>query len=236
LNALLPLIKKKKHSEWINKFRDLMTKEKKKVIDNDIFPKNGKIKMGEIMNILTEKTEGKAIVCADVGQNQMAVARYYGFAEPYLHVSSGGLGTMGFGLPAAIGAAFGRPDKTVIAVSGDGGFQMTMQEMGTIMEHNLPVKAIIMNNNFLGMVRQWQDMFFNKRYASTGMVTPDFPKIAEAYGIKAGLVNERKELEKGIEEMLNHKGPYVLEIMVEKEANILPMMPPGASVSEMRLE
>jgi acetolactate synthase I/II/III large subunit len=235
LNALLDMVKDNSHDEWLEEFRKCEKIEYDKVISKDVNPKNGNIRMGEVVNKVSELTNGKAIIASDVGQNQMAVARYYKFKEPNTNVTSGGLGTMGFGLPAAIGAQFGRPDKPVVMFAGDGGFQMNIQELGTIMQHELPVKMIIFNNNFLGMVRQWQDMFFDKRYASTDMPTPDFIMIAKGYGIAGEVISERNDIDAALKRMMEHEGPYLLEFKIEKEANIMPMITPGASVSEILL-
>jgi acetolactate synthase-1/2/3 large subunit len=201
----------------------------------ETLPETGKIRMGEVVNLVSDLTKGDAVIVTDVGQNQMVAARYYKFTEPKSLVTSGGMGTMGFGLPAAIGAKIGNPDKQVVTFIGDGGFQMTIQELGTILQYKVPVKIIILNNSFLGMVRQWQDMFFKKRYASTEMVNPDFVAIAKGFSIPAKKVSERDELSKALIQMLAAKGPYVLEIEIEKEGNVLPMVEPGASVSEITL-
>jgi acetolactate synthase-1/2/3 large subunit len=235
LNHLIPLVKEKSYQKWIREFRILDKTEYDKVIKTETMPETGTLKMGEIVKQVSELTGGNAIIITDVGQNQMSVARYYKFTAPNSLVTSGGMGTMGFGLPASVGAKIGRPDKQVVAFLGDGGFQMTIQELGTILHYKVPVKIIILNNNFLGMVRQWQDMFFSKRYASTEMVNPDFVSIARAYNIPAKSVSERKYLKDTLTEMLESEGPYVLEIKIDKEANVLPMIEPGASVSEVTL-
>lgn len=235
LQFLLPIVKENSFEKWIREFRILDKMERDKVIKEDITPVNGAIKMGEVVNLISDLTSGNAVIVTDVGQNQMYAARYYKFKHPNSLVTSGGMGTMGFGLPAGIGAAIGCPDKTVITFLGDGGFQMTIQELGTILHYKVPLKIIVLNNSFLGMVRQWQDMFFSKRYASTEMVNPDFVAIAKAYDIPARSVADRNDLKAGLEEMLSEKGPYLLEVSVEKEGNVLPMVEPGSSVSEVRL-
>lgn len=236
LKKLIPLVQKNSHKEWIQEFNDAYKIEYEKVIKNDIYRENGKISMGEAVRIASEKTNGNAICVTDVGQQQMIASRYFKFNQTKSMVTSGGLGTMGFGLPAAVGAQMGRPDRTVIAFIGDGGFQMTMQEMGTIAQEKIPVKVVILNNNFLGMVRQWQELFFEKRYSFTELVNPDFIKLAEAFGIKARKVTENSELEDAMDEMIKHDGPFLLEVVVEKEDNVFPMVPTGASVSEIILE
>jgi len=235
LTELIPLVEKKSYEYWIREFRIRDKIEYDKVIKPETRPEGGKIKMGEVIKMVSGLTKGDAIIVTDVGQNQMAVARYYEFTTPGSLVTSGGMGTMGFGLPAAIGAKIGRSDKQVVAFIGDGGFQMTIQELGTILHYKVPVKLIILNNSFLGMVRQWQDMFFNKRYASTEMVNPDFVTIASGYCIPAKSVSERKDLADSLTEMLKAEGPYLLEIKIDNEANVLPMVEPGASVSEVTL-
>ncbi len=235
LNHLIPLVKEKSYEKWIREFRICDKIEYDKVIKEETKPEKGKLRMGEVVNIVSELTKGEAIIVTDVGQNQMSVARYYKFKEPNSLVTSGGMGTMGFGLPAAIGAKIGRPEKQVITFIGDGGFQMTIQELGTIMHFRIPVKIIILNNDFLGMVRQWQEMFFKGRYASTEMVNPDFLTIAKGYKIPGKKITKREELRDSLIEMLNNEGPYLLDITVEKEGNVLPMVEPGASVSEITL-
>ena len=235
LNAILPYIKDKDHFSWVSKFDSLMKIERKKVIKDDLFPKKEGLTMGESINAINKVTNGDAIIVTDVGQHQMVACRYAEFTKSKSNITSGGLGTMGFALPAAIGAKMGAPKREVIAVIGDGGYQMTIQELGTIFQNKLAVKIVVLNNDFLGMVRQWQQMFFEKRYASTEMVNPDFVAIAEGYYIKSERVSERKNLDAAISRMLSNDEPYFLEICVEKEDNVFPMIPTGASVSDIRL-
>lgn len=229
-------IKTKSYKNWLKIFDDLMKKEFNKVIKNDLSPKKKGLTMGESIIAINKFTKGKAIIVSDVGQHQMVACRYANFIESRSNITSGGLGTMGFALPAAIGAKMGAPKREVVAVIGDGGYQMTIQELGTIFQLQLPVKIVILNNDFLGMVRQWQEMFFDKRYASTEMVNPDFVSIAKAYFLDSEKVENRSDLEPAVKRMVESKKPYVLEICVEKEANVFPMIPSGASVSDIRLE
>ncbi len=235
LEHLIPLVNPKSYETWIREFRICDKAEYEKVIKEETKPHEGKLKMGEIVRLVSDLTGGDAIIVTDVGQNQMSVARYYKFLNPNSLVTSGGMGTMGFGLPASIGSKIGRPDKQVVAFLGDGGFQMTIQELGTILQYHIPVKIIILNNNFLGMVRQWQAMFYDKRYASTEMVNPDFVTIAKGYSIPGKKVSGREEIKDILTEMLNAGGPYLLDVEIDKEANVLPMVEPGASVSEVTL-
>lgn len=235
LSYLIPMVEQKSYPSWVREFRICDKTEYEKVIKSETKPEKGEIRMGEVVRMVSELTNGDAVVVTDVGQNQMTAARYFKFTEPNSLVTSGGMGTMGFGLPASVGAKIGRPEKQVVAFIGDGGFQMTIQEMGTILHYKIPVKIIILNNGYLGMVRQWQEMFFNKRYASTELVNPDFVTIAKGFSIPGKIVSDRKELKSALEEMLAAKGPYLLDIIIEKEGNVLPMIEPGASVSEVTL-
>ena len=235
LKYLIPLVKENSFKKWLGEFRICDKTEYEKVIKPETKPETGEIRMGEVVRLVSELTKGDAIIVTDVGQNQMYTARYYKFSNPNSLVTSGGMGTMGFGLPAAIGAQIGNPGKLVIAFLGDGGFQMTIQELGTILQYNIPVKIIILNNSYLGMVRQWQDMFFKKRYASTELINPDFVMIANGFSIPAKRVSKREDLKDSLEEMLAAKGPYLLDITIEKEGNVFPMIEPGSSVSEVRL-
>jgi acetolactate synthase-1/2/3 large subunit len=234
--AIIPLIKKMEREEWLNQFKIAYQYEYEKVIDKDIHPTKEGLTMGEVIRMITEKTRGEAILVTDVGQHQMIANRYFKFKNSRSVVTSGGLGTMGFGLPAAFGAQRGRPDKTVVAVIGDGGFQMTIQELGTIWQNKAPIKIVLLNNNFLGMVRQWQQLFFDKRYSSTELINPDFITIARGFGISGKKISQRKDLDGTIDEMLGHDGPFLLEVAVEQEDNVFPMVPAGASVSDIRLE
>ncbi len=236
LSQITEKMNKSNHSEWISSFEKYEEQEFVKVINKEINPESGALTMGEVVRTISIATGNRAVLVTDVGQNQMMAARYFKFTKKRSIVTSGGLGTMGFGLPAAIGATFGAPDRKVCAFMGDGGFQMNIQELGTVMEQNAPVKIIILNNNYLGNVRQWQAMFFNRRYSFTPMINPDYMKIAQAYGIPSRKVSERDELLSAVEEMVSCKGPFILEACVVEEGNVLPMTPPGGSVNEMLLE
>lgn len=236
LELLLPKVKSQKHTEWLQKFTDCTKVEFEKVVKNAVSPTTEKLRMAEVIHQFHQLSEGNAIVVTDVGQHQMITSRYYKFNQPNHNVTSGGLGTMGFGLPAAVGAKVAQPDKEVVAVLGDGGFQMTIQELGTIMQSNIPVKILVLNNNFLGMVRQWQQLFFDRRYSFTEMKNPNFVAIANGYNIKGRKVTERKNLNEALKEMYESKEAYLLEVVVENEENVFPMITTGASVSEILLE
>lgn len=236
LSAVTALLKEQKHTEWIESFNEHYEEERVRVIEPEIHPQEGPIKMGEVVRKVTEMTDNKAILVTDVGQNQMLAARYFKFTEKRSMVTSGGMGTMGFGLPAAVGATFGAPDRLVCAFMGDGGIQMSIQEFGTIMEQQAPVKIILLNNNYLGNVRQWQEMFFNHRYSFTPMLNPDYEKIASAYNIPSETVVERADLEKAIDKMIHTDGPYLLQVAVIEEGEVLPMCCPGNDVDDMLLE
>ncbi|MCL1615885.1 biosynthetic-type acetolactate synthase large subunit [Bacteroides sp. ET71] len=236
LPAVTALLKPAKHEDWLQSFHTYEEVETEKVIRPELQPSGDMLSMGEVVRAVSDATHDEAILVTDVGQNQMMSARYFRYKEPRSIVTSGGLGTMGFGMPAAIGATFGRPDRTVCVFMGDGGFQMNLQELGTIMEQQAPVKMIMLNNNFLGNVRQWQAMFFNRRYSFTPMLNPDYLQIAAAYGIPARRVMTREELREAVNEMLSTDGPFLLEACVVEEGNVLPMTPPGGSVNQMLLE
>lgn len=236
LEELIPLVNPNSHSEWIGSFKELDKLEYDKVKCHELFPESGKIKMAEAVHIISEMTQGKAIIVTDVGQHQMTTSRYYDYIYPHTNITSGGLGTMGFALPAAMGAKLGNPAREVIAIIGDGCFQMTLQELGTIFQSDIPVKIVILNNQFLGMVRQWQQLFFDKRYSSTDMVNPDFVAIAKGFYLDALKVESREELKNGLNKMIQSAKAFLLEIMVEKEENVFPMVPAGAPISHIRLE
>jgi len=235
LKQLLPLLKANSHSDWHQKFKDLYAVEFEKVIKNDLHPTKEGLTMGEVLKEINTQTKGEAAIVSDVGQHQMIACRYADFNQSKSNITSGGLGTMGFGLPAAIGAKMAAPEREVISISGDGGYQMTIQELGTIFQTKTAVKLVVLNNEFLGMVRQWQQLFFDKRYASTEMTNPDFITIAKGYFLNAKRVTKREELAEAVAEMVASKEAYFLEVCVEKEDNVFPMVPSGASVSEIRL-
>ena len=236
LQALTDRIQSKTYPKWIQRFDELDAIERKKVIHSDLNPTKPGLTMGEAVGMINKYSKGYAVIVTDVGQHQMVACRYAKFNQSKSNVTSGGLGTMGFALPAAIGAKMGALDREVVAIIGDGGYQMTIQELGTIFQQQIAVKIVVLNNDFLGMVRQWQQLFFDKRYASTEMVNPDFVMIAQGYQIQAKRVSERKDLDQAVQEMMASDKPYFLEICVEKEGNVFPMIPTGASVSDIRLE
>ncbi|GAB2465894.1 acetolactate synthase [Hymenobacter qilianensis] len=235
LPLLTELIETKSHPEWRQRFEQFQTEEVAAVIQDELFPTSDELTMGEVIQQLNELTQGDAIVVTDVGQHQMIACRYARFNHSRSNITSGGLGTMGFALPAAIGAKFGRPDRPVVAIIGDGGIQMTIQELGTIMQTGVDVKIIILNNQFLGMVRQWQELFNDRRYSFVNIASPDYVTVASGYSISGKRVSERAELKSSLQEMLQHSGSFLLEVMVTKENNIFPMVPQGCSVSEIRL-
>ena len=236
LAAVTALLQPAKHTAWLESFKPYEAVEEEKVIQPELFPQSEELSMGEVVRAVSEESHHEDVLVTDVGQNQMMAARYFKFTRERSIITSGGLGTMGFGLPAAVGATFGRPDRTVCVFMGDGGLQMNLQEFGTIMEQKAPVKMILLNNNYLGNVRQWQAMFFNRRYSFTPMLNPDYMQIAAAYGIPSRRVMRREELHEAIREMLSTDGPFLLEACVVEEGNVLPMTPPGGSVNQMLLE
>jgi acetolactate synthase-1/2/3 large subunit len=236
LPMITALLEKKDHSQWVNKFSECMAKEMEAVINEELHPSTDILTMGEVIEQLNVLTKGDAVIVTDVGQHQMVACRYAKFNQSKSNVTSGGLGTMGFALPAAIGAKYGAKDRTVVAVIGDGGVQMTIQELGTIMQNNINVKILILNNRFLGMVRQWQDLFHEKRYSFVDIASPDYVTVAKGYRIEGNSIEERKDLISSLETMLNHDGPYLLEVFVGKENNVFPMVPQGCGVSEIRLK
>ena len=236
LPMLTALIEKKDHSEWRAKFKEYDKEELKECINPEKHPEGDVMSMAEVIDALNDLTNGDAVIVTDVGQHQMVAARYAKFTKSNSNVTSGGLGTMGFGLPAAIGAKYGAPERTVVAVIGDGGFQMTLQELGTIMQFGAEVKILILNNEFLGMVRQWQQLFNDRRYSFVNITSPDFVMLAKSYGIEGNKISERENLKAALKTMVDHKGSYLLEVMVGKENNVFPMVPQGCSVSEIRLK
>jgi acetolactate synthase-1/2/3 large subunit len=236
LARILPLVAQRTHEAWLEEFRACDAVEWSKVVRDELAPPGPGLRMGEVVHRVAEATAGEAIVVSDVGQHQMAAARYSNFATRRSNVTSGGLGTMGFGLPAALGAKLGAPDRTVVLFVGDGGLQMSVQELGTILQTGAAVKIVLLNNNFLGMVRQWQELFFDRRYSETEMINPDFVRLASAYGVPSVKVERREQLSESIDAMLAHPGPFLLEVVVEREGNVFPMVPAAASVSDVKLE
>ena len=236
LPLLTQSVEQKVYPQWLQRFHDFKKQEEETCIIPELNPTGDVLTMGEVIKLLNELTDGAAIVVTDVGQHQMVACRYAKFNQTKSNITSGGLGTMGFALPACIGAKFGAPERTVIAIIGDGGFQMTLQELGTIMQTDVNVKIIILNNQFLGMVRQWQELFHDRRYSFTDIKSPDFVKLANAYNINGQSISQRDKLKEALKEMLDHAGPYLLEVMVGKENNVFPMVPQGCSVAEIRLK
>jgi acetolactate synthase-1/2/3 large subunit len=235
LPLLTELIEQKVYPQWLQQFKDCTTKEENKVIKEELNPSKDELTMGEVVQLLNELTNGDAIIVTDVGQHQMVACRYAKMNQSKSNITSGGLGTMGFALPAAIGAKYGAPERTVVAIIGDGGIQMTIQELGTIMQFKPDVKILILNNSFLGMVRQWQELFHKNRYSFVNITSPDFVQVAKGYYIDGQSVSERSQLKGALEAMLNHKGSYLLEVKVGKENNVFPMVPQGRGVSEIIL-
>ena len=235
LTALTEMVEVRSFKDWRAKFNSYMVEEKCRVIEGQLYPKQG-ITMGMAVRTVGEVTKGNAVVVTDVGQHQMVTSRYYPFTQKRSLITSGGLGTMGFGLPASMGAAVGASNRTTVLFVGDGGLQMKIQELGTISTENIPVKVVLLNNNFLGMVRQWQELFFERRYSFVEMSNPDFGLIVEGYGIPFQRVSDPSELEGAVKKILEHKGPYFLEVLVEKEDNVFPMVPAGCAVDEVRLK
>ncbi len=236
LPLLTALIEKKERKDWLQRFRNFTKEEIEIVIDKEMHPAVDEMSMAEVIDALNELTSGDAVIVTDVGQHQMVACRYAKFNKSKSNITSGGLGTMGFALPAAIGAKFGAPERTVIAIAGDGGIQMTIQELGTIMQSDVNVKILILNNHFLGMVRQWQELFNEKRYSFVNITSPDYVQVAKGYNIDGQSVSDRKDLKAALQTMLNHKGAYLLEVIVGKENNVFPMVPQGCSVAEIRLK
>lgn len=236
LKELIPLVRSTKHTNWLAEFKKLDKQEFEKVIKHELNPTKDQLLMAEVVRLISKKTKGEAVIVADVGQHQMVAARCYDFEKTDSYITSGGAGTMGFALPAAIGAKFGAPKREVIGIIGDGSFQMTIQELATIAQENLPVKIVVLNNNFLGMVRQWQELFYDHRYSFTNLKNPDFVAVSKGFHLDAEKVEKRKDLEAAVDRMLKSKKPYVLEVVVAKEHNVFPMVPSGASVDEIRLE
>ena len=235
LPAITGLIKKATHREWIDSFKPLAEKEMQRVVGPALHPAGGPLLMGEVVDAVARETQGKGITVTDVGQNQLFATRYSYFNVKRSIVTSGGLGTMGFGLPAAIGATFGAPGRLVVCFAGDGGFQMNLQELGTIMEQQAPVKMVVLNNHYLGNVRQWQDMFWKRRKSFTKMLNPCYELIAQGYGIPYAAVTDRSELEKAVKEMIAAEGPFILECAIKEDDDVLPMTPPGMSIDDMQL-